>query len=107
MKVQIFNDLHADVVQPRPITVAPDVDAVVVAGDVCEGAERGFAWLRRTVPMQIPILMVLGNHELYRRCWSDELAQFVSPPSTRHRFMAGAASICLDVIFGKDTCAAG
>ena len=33
MRLQIFSDLHADVARPRPITVAPDVDAVIVAGD--------------------------------------------------------------------------
>lgn len=75
MKVQIFSDLHADVAQPRPIMVVPEVDAVIVAGDVCEGAERGFIRLRRIVPMQIPIVAVLGNHEFYRRCWSEEVAQ--------------------------------
>jgi Icc-related predicted phosphoesterase len=75
MKLQIFSDLHADVAQPRRITVMSDVDVVVVAGDVCEGAENGFARLRRIVPMQIPIVSVLGNHEFYRRCWSEELAQ--------------------------------
>ena len=74
MKVQIFSDLHADVAQPRPITVPPDIDAVVVAGDTCEGAERGFIRLRGIVPMQIPIVAVLGNHEFYRRCWSEEVA---------------------------------
>ncbi|MBS0248402.1 MAG: metallophosphoesterase [Proteobacteria bacterium] len=75
MRLQIFSDLHADVAAPRSITVSPDVDAVVVAGDVCEGAEQGFARLRLIVPMQIPIISVLGNHEFYRRCWSEELAQ--------------------------------
>ena len=75
MRLQIFSDLHADVAQPRPITVAPDIDAVIVAGDVCEGAENGFTRLRQIVPMQVPIIAVLGNHEFYRRCWSEELAQ--------------------------------
>lgn len=73
MKVQIFSDLHADVAQPRPITVAPEVDAVIVAGDVCEGAERGFARLRQIVPMQVPIVMVMGNHEYYHRHLASEL----------------------------------
>jgi Icc-related predicted phosphoesterase len=54
--------------------VSPDIDAVVVAGDTCEGAERGFIRLRRMVPMQIPIIAVLGNHEFYRRYWPEELA---------------------------------
>jgi Icc-related predicted phosphoesterase len=75
MKVQIFSDLHADVARPRPISVAPEVDAVVVAGDTCEGAERGFERLRQIVPMQIPIITVMGNHEFYRHCLPDELAE--------------------------------
>jgi Icc-related predicted phosphoesterase len=73
--LQVFSDLHADVFAPRPITIATDVDVVVVAGDVCEGATHAFACLRRIVPMQQPIVMVLGNHEFYRRCWPDELAE--------------------------------
>ncbi|MDP2411468.1 MAG: metallophosphoesterase [Pseudolabrys sp.] len=73
MRLQIFSDLHADVARPRPIAIAPDVDAVVVAGDVCEGAESGFAHLRLIVPMQLPIIMVMGNHEYYRRHLAGEL----------------------------------
>jgi Icc-related predicted phosphoesterase len=75
MRLQVFSDLHADVRPPRRIEVAPGVDAVVVAGDTCEGAERGFALLRQIVPMQIPIISVMGNHEYYRRCLPDELAE--------------------------------
>ncbi|KQY97174.1 metallophosphoesterase [Pseudolabrys sp. Root1462] len=74
MRLQIFSDLHADVARPRPITVAPDVDAVIVAGDVCEGAKNGFARLRQIVPMQVPIIMVMGNHEYYRSHLASELA---------------------------------
>jgi Icc-related predicted phosphoesterase len=75
MKLQIFSDLHADVRQPKPIEVKPDIDAVIVAGDVCESAERAFQWLREIVPMQVVIFMTGGNHEWYRRIWSDEVAQ--------------------------------
>jgi Icc-related predicted phosphoesterase len=74
MKLQIFSDLHADVARPRPITVAPEVDAVIVAGDVCQGAENGFARLRQIVPMPVPIVMVMGNHEYYGRHFASELA---------------------------------
>jgi Icc-related predicted phosphoesterase len=74
MRLQIFSDLHADVARPRPIAVAPEIDAVIVAGDVCEGAEKGFARLRQIVPMQVPIIMVMGNHEYYRRHLASELA---------------------------------
>lgn len=73
MKVQIFSDLHADVAQPRPITMVPDIDAVVVAGDTCEGSQRGFIRLRQIVPMQVPIIMVMGNHEYYHRHLASEL----------------------------------
>ena len=81
MRLQVFSDLHVDVRQPKPIAVVSGVDAVVVAGDVCEGAERGFAYLRQIVPMQIPIVMTLGNHEFYRGCLSEELthARSVAP----------------------------
>jgi 3',5'-cyclic AMP phosphodiesterase CpdA len=75
MRLQIFSDLHFDVRLPEPITVAPCIDAVIVTGDTCEGAERGFEFLRGIVPMQVPIVFVLGNHELYRRAWSEELVQ--------------------------------
>jgi Icc-related predicted phosphoesterase len=74
MRAQVFSDLHSDFALPRPITVAPEIDVAIVAGDVCEGAEGAFACLRQIVPMQIPIVMVLGNHEFYRRRWSDEVA---------------------------------
>jgi Icc-related predicted phosphoesterase len=74
MRLQIFSDLHADVAQPRPITVAPDIAAVIVAGDVCQGAENGFARLRQIVPMQLPIVMVMGNHEYYGRHFASDLA---------------------------------
>lgn len=56
MKIQIFSYLHADVAATRPITVAGDIDAVVAAGDVCQGAVHGFALLRRIVPMSVPII---------------------------------------------------
>jgi Icc-related predicted phosphoesterase len=75
MKIQIFSDLHADVRAPREIIVAPEVGAVVVAGDTCQGAESAFMHLRLLVPMQIPIVMVMGNHEYYRRNYQEELAR--------------------------------
>jgi Icc-related predicted phosphoesterase len=73
MRIQLFSDLHADILASRPIAVSSDIDAVIVAGDTCEGAENAFERLRRTIPMQIPILMVLGNHEYYRRHIHQEL----------------------------------
>lgn len=74
MKVQLFSDLHLDVLPIKPISIVEGVDAVIVAGDVREGAVEAFGNLRRIVPMPIPILMVLGNHEYYRRFVPDKLA---------------------------------
>ncbi|WMT73346.1 metallophosphoesterase [Bradyrhizobium sp. Ash2021] len=74
MKVQIFSDLHIDVHPIKPITIMDGVDVVIVAGDACEGALRAFEHLRRIVPMHIPIVMVMGNHEYYRRFLPEELA---------------------------------
>ena len=74
MKAQIFSDLHIDVYPIKAITVAADVDVVIVAGDTCEGVLLAFEHLRRLVPIHIPIVMVLGNHEYYRRFIPDELA---------------------------------
>jgi Icc-related predicted phosphoesterase len=74
MKVQIFSDLHGDVRSIKPITIVDGVNLVIVAGDTCEGVLRAFERLRRFVPAHIPIVMVLGNHEYYRRFIPNELA---------------------------------
>lgn len=46
MKVQVFSDLHLDVLPIRPISIVWGSDAVIVAGDVCEGAVEAFGNLR-------------------------------------------------------------
>ncbi|MGJ4953213.1 metallophosphoesterase [Bradyrhizobium sp. HKCCYLS20291] len=73
MHLHIFSDLHVDVADIKPIAALPGVDAVVVAGDVCEGAVNGFARLREIVPEPVPIVMVMGNHEFYQRTFTEEL----------------------------------
>ena len=73
MRIQPFSDLHVGVAPVKKITVRKDVDAVVVAGDICEGAEKAFVELRRIVPENIPIVMTGGNHEFYRRVLREEL----------------------------------
>lgn len=74
MKIQVFSDLHVDVAPIKPIVVADNIDAVVVAGDICEGVLGAFEHLRRIVPLHIPIVMTMGNHEFYRHFVPDELA---------------------------------
>ena len=84
MKIQVFSDLHVDVYPIKPITIVPGVDLVIVAGDVCEGVLRAFEHLRRIVPMDIPIVMALGNHEFYRKFIPDELALAISHAGAFH-----------------------
>jgi Icc-related predicted phosphoesterase len=74
MKVQIFSDLHIDVLPIKRISIVEGVDLLIVAGDTCEGSIRAFEQLRHIVPLHIPILMVLGNHEYYGRFIPNELA---------------------------------
>jgi Icc-related predicted phosphoesterase len=74
VRVQIFSDLHADVRPLRPIRIGDGAEMVIAAGDTCEGAVQAFHILRGLVPRPLPIIMVLGNHEVYRRFWPDELA---------------------------------
>ena len=74
MKAQILSDLHVDVYPIKPVTIASEVEVVVVVGDTCEGVLKAFEHLRKLVPMHIPIVMVLGNHEYYRRFIPNELA---------------------------------
>jgi len=73
MKIQIFSDLHVDACRIKKITIQDGVDLVIVAGDTCEGVLRAFEELRRIVPMHIPIIVVMGNHEYYRRFVPHEL----------------------------------
>ncbi|CCD94176.1 putative Metallophosphoesterase (fragment) (fragment) [Bradyrhizobium sp. ORS 375] len=75
MHLHIFSDLHADMADIKPIPALPGVDVVVVAGDVGEGAVIGFARLREIVAEDVPIVMVMGNHEFYHRIYPDELKQ--------------------------------
>ncbi|WP_213740427.1 metallophosphoesterase [Bradyrhizobium sp. dw_411] len=71
MKLQIMSDLHIDYPGSRSIPrLAPGVDAVVVAGDTCQGLVQSIERLRRTYPSPTEIVMVAGNHEL----WSNKLS---------------------------------
>jgi Icc-related predicted phosphoesterase len=75
MRLQLFSDLHLDVMPVKAVRINPGVDVVIAAGDICEVAVCAFERLRQIVPASIPIVMVLGNHEYYRSFIPDELAQ--------------------------------
>ena len=72
MRLQIVSDLHVDVVGGFAPVLVEGADALIVAGDVCEGTAKGLAFLRAHVPQPTPILFVLGNHEFYGRAVVEE-----------------------------------
>ena len=72
MRLQIFSDLHIDVVGGYTPRLADGVDAVVMPGDVCEGVLKGMTFLRTHIPRPTPILFVMGNHEFYRHAIVEE-----------------------------------
>ena len=81
LRLQVLSDLHFDVgpcPMPRPV---PGVDAVVVAGDTCEGVEKSFAYLRAAFPAPLPLIVVLGNREFQGRALVDETrrARIIAP----------------------------
>jgi hypothetical protein len=49
MRIGILSDLHVDVSELPPITIGDDVDAVIIAGDTCEGSRKAFGFLRRVI----------------------------------------------------------
>ena len=72
LRLQVMSDLHFDSGSgPMPHAV-PGVDAVVVAGDTCSGAEKCFAYLRAAFPFPLPLVVVLGNREFHGRALVNE-----------------------------------
>jgi Calcineurin-like phosphoesterase len=73
MRIQTYSDLHWDVVY-RPVPpLAAGVDLVIVAGDSCQHARKGFRELRATIPSSVHIVAIMGNHEYYSTCFPEEL----------------------------------
>lgn len=72
MRLQIFSDLHIDFAPGFEPRLAEPVDAVIVAGDVCEGIGDAMRFLRAHLGPVVPIVFVAGNHEYFARVRSDE-----------------------------------
>lgn len=81
MRLQVLSDLHLEFHGERSarfceeLAVAPDLDALVLAGDICparasEVLSLAFQILSRRVPT---ILFVPGNHEFYGSSVTDAL----------------------------------
>jgi predicted phosphodiesterase len=68
MRFWIFSDLHLDVNASFGFqlpAVRPAHDAVIIAGDVCEGMTAAIDWIVREGLNAKPVIYVGGNHEFY------------------------------------------
>lgn len=68
MRAWIFSDLHIDVNARTPWVIPeprPEHDVVIVAGDICQGLERGVCWIAEHGLNRNPVIYVPGNHEYY------------------------------------------
>ena len=72
LRLQVMSDLHFDSAPCTMPHAVPGVDAVVVAGDTCSGAEKAFAYLRAAFPAPLPLIVVLGNREFHGRAVVNE-----------------------------------
>ena len=99
LRIQVVGDLHVDFA-PTALSLAAGADVLVVAGDTCEGVERGFDWLRAVVPMSMPIVSIAGNHEYYRRVLTDEVARArETAPTYGISFLENASAVIGGVRF--------
>lgn len=73
MRLWIFSDLHVNIGGAWTPDAVPEADLALVAGDVGEGLARSVERLAALVGTRMPVAMVAGNHEFYRRCLPDEL----------------------------------
>lgn len=76
MNLWVLSDLHLDVNRRRPLELPdprPAHDAVVMAGDLCQGIGEGLRFIAGEGLNAKPVLYVAGNHEFYGRDRHAEL----------------------------------
>lgn len=83
MKFLLWSDLHIDVNHKRPYVPKdlPDVDLIVIAGDICEGPAKGLKWIEKHLAGR-RVLYIPGNHEYYNhRFGTWEAVAATAPPN--------------------------
>jgi Icc-related predicted phosphoesterase len=73
MILQVVSDLHIGSNPDFRISVSPQADALIVAGDVCEKIEKAFEYLEAAVPVTVPTIFVAGNHEFWRGVHGEQV----------------------------------
>ena len=74
MRLQILSDLHLEFHKGLQLDLADGIDALIVAGDICAGTEKGLRYLREQAGPDLAIIALAGNHEFYGRHWQAERA---------------------------------
>ena len=67
-RIFFVTDLHLKISEAAGLAMpfrVPDADVCVVAGDVTDRMLTGMEWIAGTVGRRMPVVMVLGNHDLY------------------------------------------
>lgn len=71
MRIGIISDLHLEF--GAPFQWVPDVDVLVLAGDIGAGT-AGIDWCRANLPPRLPVVYVPGNHEFYGNEMNETIA---------------------------------
>jgi Icc-related predicted phosphoesterase len=67
MKLRVLSDIHLELTAGWDLPVPaerPDFDALIIAGDLMPGMEKGVKWLAERVKDK-PVVYIAGNHEGY------------------------------------------
>lgn len=75
MRAWVMSDLHVDTAACELPQTPPDIDVIIIAGDVADGHEKSATWLRgRVVPIGLPVVYVAGNHDFYGTDLAEDYA---------------------------------
>jgi Icc-related predicted phosphoesterase len=67
-RVFFATDLHLKISEAVGLAMPfdiPDADVCVIAGDITDRMISGMEWVANTVGRRMPVVMTLGNHDLY------------------------------------------
>lgn len=94
MRIQILSDLHLDTA-PLDIVEQPDIDIVVLAGDIQRGLD-GLHWAINT--FSVPVIYVPGNHEYYEQLRPQFLSTLKQAANGTHVHVLDQDTVTIDGI---------
>jgi len=70
MKIWTVSDLHIRIIAAArayssPLPGIPDADICVLARDIADGMDIGIEWKGEVIARHMPVVFVLGNHDLF------------------------------------------